>query len=508
MSVRVRFAPSPTGALHIGGIRTALYNFLFAKKMGGTFILRIEDTDRGRHVSGAEAYITDSLEWLGLTPNESSTNPGAFGPYRQSERLDIYRTYADRLISSGLAYYAFDKPEQLDVLRKEAEGKGGAFLYGALNRDSLDNSLNITEEELHSRLETGETYTIRLKVMPNDIISFEDIVRGEVSFNSNDLDDKILIKADGFPTYHMANVIDDYSMQITHVIRGEEWLSSTAHHLLLYHALGLENSIPRFAHLPLILKPSGNGKLSKRDGQKFGFPVFPISWYEDGKESFEGFREAGFLPQALLNFLVLLGWHPEGDQEILTIDNMIAQFSLERIGKSGARFDYDKAKWFNHQYIVHSPTDALLPEVSAELSKHGIQLTQKQVVDLIELMKERCTVIGDFHQQCGYLFAPIQDFDEIMLNKKWSDHSEAMMNTVIELIDSILPFEASEIEAQIKSHMEMNAISPGNLFPLLRIALTGTTKGPDLFKTIAFLGKEESSSRINHLITIKTIANE
>lgn len=504
MSVRVRFAPSPTGALHIGGIRTALYNYLFAKNQGGTFILRIEDTDRVRHVDGAEKYIINALNWLGLTPDEFPEGPGESGPYRQSERLVIYQRYAQELISSGKAYYAFDSTEELDRLRKEAESKGTAFLYSAANRHQLNNSLNLSTEEVLNKINSGTPYTIRLKVTPNEIIAFNDLVRDEVSFQSNELDDKVLIKTDGFPTYHLANVIDDHEMQITHVIRGEEWLSSTAHHLLLYQAFGWQDSRPQFAHLPLILKPNGNGKLSKRDGEKFGFPVFPLSWYEHGNATLLGFRETGFLPDALLNFLVLLGWHPQSDQEIFNLAEMEKEFSLDRIGKSGARFDYEKAKWFNKHYILKADPQTLEPLIEKLLIQQNILIDSAKINQIIDLMRERCALITDFYEQCKFLYHPPTQFDEVTLNKKWEANSKDHLINIKELMNSMQNFDATNIETQIKNYLDQTASSPGKIFPLLRIAISGSTQGPDLFKTLAFLGKDESIKRIKNLIDLKS----
>lgn len=505
MSVRVRFAPSPTGALHIGGVRTALYNYLFAKKTGGTFILRIEDTDQGRYVPGAEEYILEALNWLGISPDEMPGKISRYAPYRQSERLSLYQKYAEQLIKEGKAYYAFDSGEQLDALRKDSESRGEAFLYGAKTRTNLLNSLTMSEDAVKQKLASGDAYVIRLKVTPDEVVSFDDIVRGTVSFQSNELDDKVLLKSDGFPTYHLANVIDDHEMAITHVIRGEEWLSSTAHHILLYRAFGWQESMPAFAHLPLIMKPDGKGKLSKRDGAKFDMPVFPLSWYENGEEAFKGFREAGFLPAALLNFLVLLGWHPEGDNELMSLDKMAKYFSLDRINNSGARFDYEKAKWFNQQYILHSPVDELLPEVSKILSMHNIQLDADHIKALIALMQERCTLIGDFYTSCTYLFNLPTEYDDKSLDKKWDSNSTALLVAINDILNTTSIFEADILHDNVHAYMDKNDIGPGQLFPLLRIAMTGTLKGPDLFKTIAFLGKNESMERINKLISYKSM---
>ncbi len=504
MPIRVRFAPSPTGALHIGGVRTALYNYLLAKKSGGTFILRIEDTDQGRYVAGAEEYILESLQWLGISPDEMPGTINKYAPYRQSERLELYKKMAAQLIATGKAYYAFDTAEQLDVLRKESESAGEAFLYGAKNREKLENSLSMTDSEIQERLKSGNPYVIRLKVMPDEIVSFEDSVRGAVQFQSNELDDKVLLKSDGFPTYHLANVIDDHEMAITHVIRGEEWLSSTAHHILLYRAFGWQATMPSFAHLPLIMKPDGKGKLSKRDGAKFGMPVFPLSWYDNGVETFTGFRESGFLPAALLNFLVLLGWHPEGDQEIMSLQEMISQFTPERINKSGARFDYEKAKWFNQQYIAHSPAGSLLAEVKNVLSAQGIHWPDERVLSLIGLMQERCTFLGDFYSECPFLFVTVTQFDDKSLDKKWNDQSQPLLLQIIKLMEAAGEFSAVSLHDSIQEYMTENEIGPGQLFPLLRLASTGTLKGPDLFKTLEFLGKEESIRRIQRLISYKS----
>lgn len=502
MSVRVRFAPSPTGALHIGGIRTALYNYLFAKKHHGQFILRIEDTDRNRLVEGAEQYIADALEWVGILPDESPDHPGDYGPYRQSERQALYKECAEQLLSLGKAYMAFDSTESLEASRAVAESQGGAFLYGAETRLQMRNSLSLSYSEVQQLLEVKTPYTIRLKVDPEEEVKFYDLVRGWVSFNSSHLDDKVLFKTDGFPTYHLANVVDDYLMKISHVIRGEEWLSSTAHHLLIYKALDWEESIPAFSHLPLILKPTGKGKLSKRDGEKLGIPVFPLTWIRPGEVTLEGFREAGFIPEAVINFLCLLGWNPGTDQELMSLEEMINLFSIEKIGKSGARFDYEKAKWFNHQYISASSSEDLFILVGQRFINAGYTFEKNWLLELIGLFKERTQTLNDFVPQTAYFFNPVTEFDMASVVKKWNASIESCYIKIVNELAHQESFKADSIESLIKEIAGQYQVSFGNLFPALRVALTGIAKGPDLFKTIELLGADQAISRLKHGLTL------
>lgn len=490
---RVRFAPSPTGALHIGGVRTALFNYLFAKKLGGTFILRIEDTDQARYVDNAENYIYESLEWLDINIDEGPEKGGEYGPYRQSERKEIYQEYIQRLIEEGKAYYAFDTVEALDRLREENPN----FRYDSSVRDTLKNSLTLTSEETGRLLAGGENYTIRLKVTPGQTISFKDIIRGEVSFDSAELDDKVLMKSDGLPTYHFANIIDDHLMKITHVIRGEEWLSSTAHHVLLYQAFGWESTMPAYAHLPLILKPTGKGKLSKRDGAKFDMPVFPMAWEEDGV-ILKGFKEYGFNPAAVINFLAFLGWNPGSEEEIMGLRRLTEQFDLEKVSKSGARFDFEKAKWYNQQYILHMTDDELLPIVKSELQQYAVEKDDPFILQYIHLYKERVALYSDFYPAGYYFFEDLKEYDISTWNKKYKPEMKAPILKIAELLNTLHSFDHKSIEQEIKNYLAASGLGPGQVFPLLRITLTGTLKGPDLMKTIALMGKELSTKRIRN----------
>ncbi|MCC6461661.1 MAG: glutamate--tRNA ligase [Saprospiraceae bacterium] len=493
MSVRVRFAPSPTGALHIGGVRTALYNYLFARQHGGTFILRIEDTDQNRYVPGAEAYIVEALKWVGLLPDEGVGFGGELGPYRQSERKPVYHQYAHELVAKGKAYFAFDTPEALEAARQAEEN----FTYNAHTRHLLSNSLSLPAETVQQRLAAGDPYVIRLRVEPGQDVHIQDLIRGAVVFQSSELDDKVLLKTDGMPTYHLANIVDDHLMGITHVIRGEEWLPSTAHHVLLYQAFGWTDTMPQFAHLPLILKPVGNGKLSKRDGAKFGIPVFPLAWAgETAEDSFPGFREAGFLPAATLNFLALLGWHPGGDQEIFSLDELIQAFSLEHISKGGARFDYEKAKWFNQRYIQTMDPAALAAAIQPLAAAKGYQADTAFLSQVVQLMKERVTVLPDFVEQGYYLFEAIKLYDDEMIAKKWSAGLQPAFEALIGAVENAPVFEAAPLEEQVKQFIQDQGLKPGEVLPLLRLALAGTMKGPAVFEMAAVLGRAESTRRL------------
>lgn len=500
MSVRVRFAPSPTGALHIGGVRTALYNYLFARKHGGTFILRIEDTDQGRYVPGAEDYIIESLQWLGLTPDEGQGfGGGPDGPYRQSDRKPIYRQYAEQLVQRGNAYYAFDTPEALEARRNAEEN----FTCNFRTRLSLDNSLTQPADEVQRRLDAGIPYVIRLKVEPGRDIPVHDLIRGEVVFQSDELDDKVLLKADGMPTYHLANIVDDHLMRITHVIRGEEWLPSTAHHVLLYEGFGWQDTMPKFAHLPLILKPVGNGKLSKRDGAKFGMPVFPLSWKgETPEDSFTGFRETGFLPAAALNFLALLGWHPGGDQEMFSLDELVQAFSIEHIGKSGARFDFEKAKWFNQKYIQASDNAELARLIRPYAEAKGYRTDEAYLSQAAALMKERVTFLPDFTGQGAYLFEPVRDYDFETIQKKWNPAQQPVFESLVATVEQTDDFAAPALEERVKQFIQEKHLKPGDVLPLLRLALAGTMKGPAVFDMAALLGKTETLNRLRTAVEV------
>lgn len=497
-TVRVRFAPSPTGPLHIGGVRTALYNYLFAKKTGGKFILRVEDTDQTRYVEGAEDYIVEALKWLGIEPDEGFGKGGEFGPYKQSERRDIYLKYARQLVESGYAYYAFDTPEELDAWREKKTSEGvHSPKYDMHTRGELKNSLSLPEAEVKSLLEKGTPYVIRIKVPEDKTIAFEDIVRGKVQFSSSELDDKVMLKADGLPTYHLANIVDDHLMQISHVIRGEEWLSSTAHHVLLYQALGWGEEMPLFAHLPLILKPSGKGKLSKRDGAKFGFPVFPLDWFDKASdEKYSGFREFGFIPEATLNFLALLGWNPGDDQEIMDVDTIASLFSLEKIVKSGARFDIDKAKWFNQQYLLKMDDAEIAQTIRPMIEEAGFDVDDPFLITLCSLMKPRVELLPELISQSSFFFAAPQQYEAKQVKKKWKGTNIEAMNAVFEKIKGIELFEKDEVESIVKNYITEKELGFGNILPLLRIGVTGTMQGPDIFDTMVLIGKNEVLTRL------------
>ena len=497
--VRVRFAPSPTGPLHIGGVRTALYNYLFAKKMKGTFILRVEDTDQNRYIAGAEDYIKESLEWLGLTPDEGPGYGGDFGPYRQSERKELYAQYAEKLVANGNAYYAFDTPEELTKMRTDQEALGHhSPKYDRRTRSLMRNSLTLSEEETHKLKDDGANVIIRLKMPENQEISFVDKVREKVTFNTDQLDDKVILKADGMPTYHLANIVDDHLMEISHVIRGEEWLSSTAHHVLMYQSLGW--TAPTFTHLPLILKPVGKGKLSKRDGAKFGFPVFPMKW-DAGDEIYAGFKEDGYDAKALLNFLVLLGWNPGNDEEIMTLDRMTELFSLEKIVKSGARFDFEKANWFNQQYIIATDDTQLLKNVKPFISTDILSnYSEDYMLIVMKLMKERLQKFTDFNDAAGLFFKAPTSYDEKQVKKRFSEELIPQFNAMKGLASSS-DFSSEKLSTNIKGYLNDNGLKMGIYLPLLRIMMCGSLTGPDLFDIISLLGKEESMKRWDDAIS-------
>jgi glutamyl-tRNA synthetase len=497
-NVRVRFAPSPTGALHIGGVRTALYNYLLAKKYGGAFVLRIEDTDRTRYVPGAEEYILKALAWCGLQPDEGPGIGGDYGPYRQSERKALYQKYAQQLVENGYAYYAFDTPEELDARREAEKEKGNHnFKYDGSVRDQMNNSLSRSAEETQNRLSSGEPYTIRLKVPRDETIRFHDIVRGEVAFQSNELDDKILLKGDGMPTYHMANIVDDHLMKISHVIRGEEWLSSTAHHVLLYRFLGWEEVMPEFAHLPLILKPNGKGKLSKRAGSQLGIPVFPLEWKADKPEdSFTGFREFGFDPKAVINFLAFLGWNPGTEQEIFSLEELVEAFDLQKIGKAGAKFDFDKAKWYNQQYIIAAENQALASTIRPIIEAHGHQPSDEYLERFCGMMKERVLFYPEFWENGYYFFEEAKSYDEKTLRKKWKAEFRTAFDELQERLKNVADYQESQIKKTVEAFMADHGMKYGDVLPILRIALSGTTKGPSIFEMMELLGTEEVNRRL------------
>ncbi len=495
--VRVRFAPSPTGPLHIGGVRTALFNYLFAKKNNGVFYLRIEDTDQNRFVSGAEQYIFEALEWLGISPSETVGKSEKFGPYRQSERKAMYKQYADQLIQSGWAYYAFDTAEALDSHRKQHEEQGKTFIYNWHNREKLDTSLVLSEEETNKRIANGEDFVIRFKTPVDETLHLTDNIRGEIKFETNLLDDKVLFKSDGMPTYHLANIVDDHLMETSHVIRGEEWLPSLPLHVLLYRAFNWE--APEFAHLPLILKPIGNGKLSKRDGDKMGFPVFPLEWKtKEGISS--GYRENGFFPEAVINFLALLGWNDGTDQELFSLDELADKFDLNRVHKAGAKFDPDKNKWFNHQYLQKQSDESLAVAFRKELDKKGISTTLN-VTKIVSLIKERAHFVHEFWDLADYFFVVPTSYDE-KASKNWKEETPTLMKEVIVQLNAIADFTSQNIETLLKDWMTANEIGMGKVMQPLRLSLVGALKGPHLFDIIEMIGKEETVKRIEKAIEI------
>ena len=497
--VRVRFAPSPTGPLHIGGLRTALFNYLFAKKNDGDFLLRIEDTDQNRYVEGAENYIIEALNWCGIQYDEGVGKGGDYAPYRQSERKEIYAQYAQELIDKDWAYYAFDTAQELDEQRKKSEEKGETFIYNWHNRQSLNNSLSISKEEVQERINNGQEYVIRFK-MPQEILTMQDLIRGEVVVDTKTLDDKVLFKSDGMPTYHLANIVDDHLMKITHVIRGEEWLPSMPLHILMYRAFGWK--APQFSHLPLILKPAGmgNGKLSKRDGDKMGFPVFPLLWKdpETGAIS-KGYREDGYLPEALLNFLALLGWNPGTDQEIFTKEELIKLFDLERVSKSGARFDIEKAKWFNHQYLHQKNSEDLAKEYLKILSEKNVNSSQEIVEKIVALIRDRATFITDFWELSSFFFIAPTQYDEKAMKKQWKENSSEILDKIVNILGSQEDFSSANTEHIVKEFITNNGFSLGQVMPLIRLALVGDMKGPHIFDIAEIIGKDETIKRLEKL---------
>lgn len=496
MKPRVRFAPSPTGPLHIGGVRTALYNYLFAKKNGGIFLLRIEDTDQTRFVEGAEEYIIEAFNWLGIEFDEGiGTGRGDYGPYKQSERKALYKPYAEQLVYDGWAYYAFDTPDQLDARRKEAESQKKTFQYDASTRMGMVNSLTLTEEETQRRLTSGEHYVVRFKYPADTDIHVHDLIRGEVTVNSNLLDDKVLYKSDGMPTYHLANIVDDHLMKITHVIRGEEWLPSAPLHVMLYKAFGWE--APQFAHLPLLLKPDGNGKLSKRDGDRLGFPVFPLQWRDPKSgEISSGYRESGYLPEAVINMLALLGWNPGTEQELMSLPELIQLFSLDKISKSGAKFSLDKARWFNHEYILNKSADELYPYFEKSLNEKGILCDAGYVKKVIELIKDRLNFVGDFWEQAHYFFVAPTEYDPQSLKKRWKEGTGARLLEIDRILCGNVPFDKVAASEAVMQYIHENELNMGQVLNSLRIAIVGAAKGPELFTVIDLIGIDETHRRI------------
>lgn len=493
--VRVRFAPSPTGGLHLGGVRTVLFNYLFARQHKGDFVLRIEDTDQSRYVKGAEEYILECLNWCGLNPDESPVTGGHYAPYRQSERKSIYREYAERLVGQGHAYYAFDTPEELERNRREIPN----FQYGHAYRDTLRNSLSMPLHEVQQLIDAGEPHVIRIKMPENEHIHFEDMIRGHVSFDTGQSDDKVLLKADSMPTYHLAVVVDDYLMKITHAFRGEEWLPSAPVHLLLWEYLGWKADMPQWAHLPLILKPDGHGKLSKRDGARLGFPVYAMNWFDEKTgELTPGFRELGFLPEAFLNLLVMLGWNDGTDNEIFTLDELVEKFSIERVNKAGAKFDFEKAKWFNAEWIKRSDGERLKSDVLKILTEKGVQAKDDDyLLTVINLVKERCTLLPDFYQQSAYFFEQPNEYDLNSVKPKWTDAKTDFYKALVTMLsNSEAPIEAVTFEEQFKKLAEEKAIKAGELMLPFRIMLVGGKFGPHVFDIAALLRIPETIRRI------------
>lgn len=496
--VRVRFAPSPTGPLHIGGVRTALFNYLFAKKHNGTFYLRIEDTDQTRFVPGAEEYIFEALEWLGISPDETIGKNEKFAPYRQSDRKSLYKQYADQLIESGNAYYAFDTPEKLDELRKQAEAEGKTFIYNHSIRNQMETSLSLSAEEVQKRLENNVPYVVRFKTPMDETLVLNDIIRGEVKFETSLLDDKVLFKSDGMPTYHLANIVDDHLQETSHVIRGEEWLPSLPLHYMLYRAFGWK--APEFAHLPLILKPVGNGKLSKRDGDKLGFPVFPLEWKDPKSgEISSGYREKGFFPEAVINFLALLGWNDGTDKEIYSLKELVECFDLSRVSKSGAKFDPEKNKWFNHQYLIKQNDDTLAKMYLPLLEQKGISTSFEYVQKVVSLVKERANFVTDFWELSDFFFVAPSEYDE-KAKKNWKEETPGYLQQLISILMNTPAFEAEILEKGVKSWISENEIPMGKVMQPLRISLVGSMKGPDVYQIMTAIGKDETIKRIQTAI--------
>ncbi len=491
--VRVRFAPSPTGPLHMGGVRTALYNYLFAKKHGGDFILRIEDTDQNRYVPGAEQYIIDALDWCKIIVDQGVGKSGDDGPYRQSDRKHIYKEYADKLLQSGNAYIAFDTTQELEQMRERMKQAGvPSPQYNAITRTSMQNSLSLSQDEVKARLDNNEPYVVRVKMPRNEEVKFQDIIRGWVVVNTNNLDDKVIFKSDGMPTYHLANVVDDYLMKISHVIRGEEWLPSAPLHVLLYRFFDWQ--APEFAHLPLILKPDGNGKLSKRDGDRLGFPVFPIEWKNpETNEVSMGYREEGYFKEAFTNMLAFLGWNPGTTQEIFSMDELIESFSLDRVGKAGAKFDFDKTKWFNQQYLRAKDGKELSDLVSPLFDQNP---NNEDLSVICQLMKERATFVKDIYNESKFFFEAPTQYDEKTLRKKWKETTPEILNQLIEVLNSTTSFDPDTIEASFKAFLQEKELGFGAVLPTFRLSITGLGMGPSMYHICSILGKKEVINRI------------
>lgn len=511
--VRVRFAPSPTGPLHIGGVRTALFNYLFARQKGGEFIFRIEDTDSTRFVPGAEEYIIESFRWLGITFDEGVGIGGDCGPYRQSERRDIYKVYVQQLLDAGKAYYAFDTPEELDAARAARDN----FQYDASTRMSMRNSLTLPADEVRALIDGGAQYVVRFMIEPGEDVHVDDLIRGDVVINSSILDDKVLYKsADELPTYHLANIVDDHLMRVTHVIRGEEWLPSAPLHVLLYRAFGWQDTMPRFAHLPLLLKPVGNGKLSKRDGDKFGFPVFPLEWHDpaSGKVS-TGYRESGYLPHAVVNFLALLGWNPGDDQEIMTMDELTEKFDLSKCSKNGAKFDYIKGQWFNKEYLLQQPAEAWVPAFASIIKAEGFEDTPERLANIVSLMREKVievaqpdgtvrkrniSFVADLWPLCRFFFKAPESYDPKTAKKHWKADTAGMMRQLMEVLSALPSFDIETQETAVHAWVEAQGLKMGEVMNPWRLALVGEGKGPGMYDISAFIGREETLARMERAI--------
>ena len=495
--VRVRFAPSPTGPLHIGGVRTALYNYLFARQHGGTMILRIEDTDSTRFVPGAEDYINEALQWLGIEIDEGVREGGNYGPYKQSERRDIYRKYVNQLLDDGKAYIAFDTPEELDAKRKEIAN----FQYDATTRGMMRNSLTMSKEEVDKLIADGEKYVVRILIEPNREVKVNDLIRGEVTVNSSVVDDKVLYKsADDLPTYHLANIVDDHLMEVSHVIRGEEWLPSAPLHVLLYEALGWKDTMPQFVPLPLLLKPDGKGKLSKRDGDRLGFPVFPLEWHDPvSGDISSGYRERGYLPQAVVNFLALLGWNPGDDREMFSMEDLINEFSFDHCSKKGAKFDFEKGKWFNHEYLINMEDDALAQLFKPELAKHGVdasQLSDDYITRAVGMIKSRISFVGDIWDNAKFFFLAPTEYAPKDIKKRWKEDTPETMRRLIEVIKGIDDMSSAHAEEVVLGWIKDNELHMGNVMNAFRLTVVGECKGPHMFDIAELMGKEEIISRI------------
>ena len=499
-NVRVRFAPSPTGALHIGGVRTALYNYLFARQHGGKLIFRIEDTDSNRFVPGAEDYILDSFEWLGIKFDEGVSFGGEHGPYRQSERRDIYRKYVDQLLEAGKAYIAFDTPEELDAKRQEIEN----FQYDAHTRLQMRNSLTMSKEEVESLIEDGQQYVVRFNIEPGEEVHVNDMIRGDVCIKSDILDDKVLFKsADELPTYHLANIVDDHLMEISHVIRGEEWLPSAPLHVLLYRAFGWEDSMPQFAHLPLLLKPEGKGKLSKRDGDRLGFPVFPLEWHDPKTgEVSSGYRESGYFPEAVVNFLALLGWNPGTEQELFSLEQLVEAFDITKCSKSGAKFDYQKGMWFNHEYILRKSDDEIAQLFAPIVANNGVEATMEQVTQVVHMMKDRVSFVKELWELCSFFFIAPTSYDEKTIKKRWKEYSAQQMSELADVLEGIEDFSIEGQEPIVMKWVEDKGYKLGDIMNAFRLTLVGIGKGPGMFDISAFLGKEETLKRMHKAIEV------